>query len=99
MGRRHRPSGSLAGMELPRRLAPPRMRPGIVARPRLSRALDSGEHASLTLVVGRGGSGKTGAVELWLAERGQAAGWLRADARDDDAIRLWSSVATAVERV
>src|SRR3954453_11459086 len=86
-------------MELPRRLAPPRLRRGIVARPRLSRALDRAWEASLTLVVAPAGYGKTVAVELWLAERGQAAGWVRADARDDDAIRLWSSVATAVERV
>jgi LuxR family maltose regulon positive regulatory protein len=86
-------------MEPPRRLAPPRLRRGIVARPRLSRALDSGWDASLTLVVAPAGYGKTVAVELWLAERGHAAAWVRADARDDDPVRLWSSVATAVERV
>ena len=72
-------------MEPPRRLAPPRLRRGIVARPRLSRALDSGWEASLTLVVAPAGYGKTVAVELWLAERGHAAAWVRADARDDDA--------------
>src|SRR4051794_14091082 len=91
--------GSVARMEPPRRLAPPRLRRGIVARPRLSRALDSGGDASLTLVVAPAGYGKTVAVELWLAERRQAAAWVRADERDDDAIRLWSSVAAAVERV
>jgi LuxR family transcriptional regulator, maltose regulon positive regulatory protein len=53
----------------------------------------------LTLVVAPAGYGKTVAVELWLAERGHAAAWVRADARDDDAMRLWSSLATAVERV
>src|SRR3954447_15820082 len=86
-------------MELARRLAPPRLRRGIVARPRVSRALDSAWEASLTLVVAPAGYGKTVAVELWLAERGHATAWVRADARDDDSIRLWSSVATAVERV
>src|SRR3954452_8014833 len=86
-------------MELARRLAPPRLRRGIVARPRLSRALDSGWEGSLTLVVAPAGYGKTVAVEAWLAERGHAAAWVRADARDDDPIRLWSSLATAVERV
>ena len=86
-------------MELPRRLAPPRLRRGIVARPRLSRALDSGWDVSLTLVVGPAGYGKTVAVELWLAERGHTAAWVVADARDDDPVRLWASVASAVERV
>ncbi len=53
----------------------------------------------MTLVVAPAGYGKTVAVELWLAERGHAAAWVSADARDDDPVRLWSSVATAVERV
>ena len=53
----------------------------------------------MTLVVAPAGYGKTVAVELWLAERGHAAAWVRADARDDDPMRLWSSLATAVERV
>src|SRR4051812_37706554 len=86
-------------MEPPRRLAPPRLRRGIVARPRLSRALDSGWEASLTLVVAPAGYGKTVAVELWLAERGHTAAWVRADARDDDSMRLWSSLVAAVQRV
>src|SRR4051812_38240989 len=86
-------------MEPPRRLAPPRLRRGIVARSRLSRALDSGANASLTLVVAPAGYGKTVAVEAWLAERGHAAAGGGAGARDDDPVRLWSSVATVVERV
>ena len=53
----------------------------------------------MTLVVAPPGYGKTVAVEQWLTERGHAAAWVRADARDDDPMRLWSSVATAVERV
>ncbi len=53
----------------------------------------------MTLVVGPAGYGKTVAVELWLAERGHTAAWVVADARDDDPVRLWASVASAVERV
>src|SRR4051794_7636215 len=86
-------------MNPPRRTAPPRMRRGIVERSRLSRALDSGGAASLTLVVAPVGYGKTVAVEMWLAERGHATAWVRADSRDDDPIRLWASLSTAVERV
>src|SRR3954465_14012669 len=86
-------------MEPPRRLAPPRLRRGIVARPHLSQALDSGWDASLTLVVAPAGYGKTVAVETWLAERGHAAAWVRTDARDDDPARPWWSGAAPVERV
>jgi LuxR family maltose regulon positive regulatory protein len=85
-------------MDPPGRLAPPRQRRGLVARPRLSRVLDGGREASLTLVVAPPGYGKTIAVEQWLAERGHDAAWVRADARDEDPVRLWASVAAAVER-
>src|SRR5262245_2801242 len=84
-------------MEPPRRLSPPQLRPGIVARPRLSAVLESGSEVPLTLVSAAPGYGKTVAVGLWLAEQRHASAWVRADARDDDSIRLWSSVATAVE--
>ncbi len=53
----------------------------------------------MTLVVAPAGYGKTVAVELWLAEQGHTAAWVRADARDDDSMRLWSSLVAAVERV
>src|SRR5262245_37696681 len=85
-------------MGLPRRLAPPRLRRGIVTRPRVSRALDRGRDASLPLVVAPPGYGKTVAVETWIAESGRDAAWVRTDSRDSDAVRLWTSIATAVER-
>src|SRR3954470_12076212 len=85
-------------MHPPNRLAPPRLRRGIVTRHRLSRALDNGQGASLTLVVAPAGYGKTVAVERWLAGNGHDVAWVRADARDDDPVRLWSSLATAVQR-
>ena len=86
-------------MKPPRRLAAPPLRRGIVPRPRLNSALDSGGAAALTLVVAPTGYGKTVAVEAWSAERGLATAWVRADSRDDDPVRLWTSLTTAVERV
>ena len=83
-------------MEPPRRLTPPPLRRGIVKRPRLGRLLDGGGDAQLTLLAAPAGYGKTVAVETWLAERGFEFVWVRADARDDDAVRLWSSVAVGV---
>ena len=51
------------------RAAPPRR--GIVARPRLSGRSTAVADASFTLVAAPAGYGKTVAVELWLAGRGQ----------------------------
>src|SRR3954451_18241698 len=85
-------------MEPPSRVAPRRLRRGIVARPRLSRALDRGHDVSLTLVVAPAGYGKTVAVELWRSEGARVTAWVLTDARDDDPVRLWSSVAGAVDR-
>jgi LuxR family maltose regulon positive regulatory protein len=83
-------------MQPPRRLTPPPLRRGIIRRPRLGRLLDGGGDAQLTLLAAPAGYGKTVAVETWLAERGHEFVWVRADARDDDPVRLWSSVAIGV---
>jgi LuxR family maltose regulon positive regulatory protein len=62
----------------------------------LGRLLDGGGDAQLTLLAAPAGYGKTVAVETWLAERGHEFVWVRADARDDDPVRLWSSVAVGL---
>jgi LuxR family maltose regulon positive regulatory protein len=77
---------------------PGRLRNGIVKRPRLDHELDRGWDASLTLVVAPAGYGKTVAVQTWLAGRAHAAAWVPVDVGDNDPVRLWSSIATAVER-
>jgi LuxR family transcriptional regulator, maltose regulon positive regulatory protein len=83
-------------VEPPRRLTPPPLRRGIVRRPRLGRLLDAGGDAQLTLLAAPAGYGKTVAAETWLAARGHQFVWIRADARDDDSVRLWSSIAVGV---
>ena len=68
-------------------------------RARASNAeLDRSWDASLTLVAAPAGYGKTVAVETWAAGRGHTAAWVHLHASDNDFIRLWSSVAAAVER-
>ncbi|MDA0159091.1 LuxR C-terminal-related transcriptional regulator [Solirubrobacter ginsenosidimutans] len=67
-------------------------------RPRVENALDRGWEASLTLVVAPAGYGKTIAVESWIANRGNVAASVVADPSDNDPVRLWTSIATAVER-
>ena len=72
---------------------------GVVDRPRVRRALDAGHDASLTLVAAPAGYGKTTAVRAWCAEFDGAVAWVTLDAGDNDPVRLWRYVATAVDRV
>ncbi len=61
--------------------------------------LDDFEDAALTLVAAPAGYGKSIAVREWLTSRGTAFAWVTLDAGDNDCVRLWTYVATAVDRV
>jgi LuxR family transcriptional regulator, maltose regulon positive regulatory protein len=81
------------------KLAAPRVRAGLVERPRVSRALDGGSDATLTLVAAPPGYGKTTAVREWCSRQEAPLVWVTLDAGDNDPSRLWMYVATAVDRV
>jgi LuxR family transcriptional regulator, maltose regulon positive regulatory protein len=80
------------------KMAAPRRRSGLVERPRVVRALDATAEALLTLVAAPAGYGKTTAVRAWCDIRGTAVAWVTLDAGDNDPVRLWRYVATAVDR-
>jgi LuxR family maltose regulon positive regulatory protein len=95
-------AGPLGGRELPlaeAKLAAPRQRSGMVDRQRVMRILDACHEAVLTLVAAPAGYGKTTAVRAWCASRSAPLAWVTLDAGDNDPVRLWSYVATAVDRV
>jgi LuxR family transcriptional regulator, maltose regulon positive regulatory protein len=81
------------------KLAVPSLRHGVVDRPRIMRALDAGLDAALTLVAAPAGYGKTTAVRAWCASLEAGLAWVTLDVGDDDPVRLWKYIATAVERV
>src|SRR5262245_10812578 len=81
------------------KLAPPRLRPELLSRPRVAAALDAGGGAALTLVSAPPGYGKTTAVRAWCAGTRAALAWVTLDARDNDPVLFWTYVATAVDRV
>jgi LuxR family maltose regulon positive regulatory protein len=81
------------------KLAAPRTRAGMVERRRVVEALDAGDDAALTLVAGPPGYGKTTAVRAWCSGQDAALAWVTLDAGDNDPGRLWTYVATAVDRV
>ncbi len=74
-------------------------RRGIVARPRVAAALDRGWSTSLTLLAAPAGYGKSVAVESWANAAGHQVAWARLHDSDNDFVRLWSSIASAVERL
>jgi LuxR family maltose regulon positive regulatory protein len=82
------------------KLVPPRLRPGVVSRPRLFAVLDRRAETALTLITAPAGSGKTELVVSWLETHPEVAvAWLSLDARDSDPLRFWTHVAHSVDRV
>lgn len=81
------------------KLFPPRLRTERVQRPRILSALDASDEVALTLVSAAPGYGKTTAVRAWCAARQTAPAWVTLDVGDNDPVRLWTYVATAVDRV
>ncbi len=101
MGVRGDAARSLAGAPplIETKLIPPRSRPELVARPRLLRTLDELSSAALTLVDAPVGFGKTVLAQTWGAQSDTAVAWVSIDSADDDPVRLWTYVATAVDRI
>ncbi len=79
------------------KLEAPRRRGGALDRPRIRQALDA--RAVLTLVGAPAGYGKTTAVRSWCATQDDALAWVTLDAEDNDPTRLWTYVATALDRI
>jgi LuxR family maltose regulon positive regulatory protein len=76
------------------KLAPPRLRGPLVARPALLDRLDAGRDRKLTLITAPAGFGKTTLVAAWLERlaaqpRSCAAAWVTLDERDNDPGRFW----------
>ncbi len=81
------------------KLMPPRVHPGTLRRARLLEMLDDDSGASLTVLNATVGYGKTTLVRSWCVERPEAVIWVTLDSADDDPVRLWAHLATAVERL
>ena len=77
----------------------PRVQPRMLRRARLLEMLDGDDAAALTLINAPVGYGKTTLLRLWCIERPEAVMWMTLDAADDDPVRLWTHLATAVERL
>lgn len=79
------------------KLFAPRRRRGLVPRPRLTKLLERGLDAKLTLVSAPPGFGKTSLVADWLAEQRPA--WVALDPAENDPVTFWRYVVAALDRV
>ena len=80
------------------KIEPPRLRTGHVARPELVERLRRGLHRRLTLIEAPAGSGKTTLLVEWrVAEEGRVPfAWLSLDDADNDPVRFWTYVSSAL---
>ena len=88
---------ALASPLLMTKLHVPRLRRGLISRPRLTAQLDDGFTQPLSLITAPAGFGKTTLIADWLSQRNLPAAWVSLDAGDDDPARFWSYVIAALE--
>ena len=82
------------------KLRPPPPRPEWVTRSRLVDELVMASQRPVTLIAAPAGYGKTTAVTQWLASTSgpATAAWVSLDTADNDPVRLWTHIATALDR-
>src|SRR5687768_16008534 len=69
----------------------------LVERPRLFERLQAGVEGQVTLVCGPAGSGKTALLSSWLRhEPGLPVAWVSLEPPDDEPVRFWDAVLTAL---
>jgi ATP/maltotriose-dependent transcriptional regulator MalT len=82
------------------KLAIPPPRRGAVPRPRLHVSLLHSAETPLTVVVAPAGWGKTTLLSQWAHDPAESRGiaWLSLDVSDDDPLRFWTYVVSALQR-
>jgi LuxR family maltose regulon positive regulatory protein len=91
-----------AGPLLETKLYVPRLRRGLVARPRLIERMRRGAESKLTLISAPAGFGKTTLLAEWLAAAPAAersAAWVSLDQDDNQPVSFWTYVITALQTV
>jgi LuxR family transcriptional regulator, maltose regulon positive regulatory protein len=82
------------------KLRPPQTRSAWVMRSRLLEELEHATQRAVTLIAAPAGYGKTTVVAQWLASdlRPKIVAWISLDTADNDPVRLWTNIATALAR-
>src|SRR5437764_15492378 len=77
----------------------PRVHAGMLRRTRLLEMLDDHGASALTVLDAGVGYGKTTLMRSWCIERSEPVIWMTLDPADDDPVRLWTHLASAVDRL
>ena len=78
----------------------PKLRRGLVTRPRLGERLRRGAESRLTLLSAPAGFGKTTLLAEWLGEKSsedRCVAWLSLDPADSEPASFWTYVVTAIQ--
>jgi LuxR family transcriptional regulator, maltose regulon positive regulatory protein len=78
------------------KLMPPRLPAGILPREHLLARLDAGLTKKISLVSAPTGFGKTTLVRTWIANREFTSAWVTLDEHDNDPVRFWTYVCSAL---
>jgi len=90
----------VAGPLIATKLYVPKVRRGLVARPRLLERLRRGADSRLTLLSAPAGFGKTTLLAEWLGEtpgEDHSVAWLSLDPSDNEPSSFWTYVVTALQ--
>jgi LuxR family maltose regulon positive regulatory protein len=78
------------------KLMPPRLPSAVIQRDELLARLDNGLTRKVSLVTAPTGFGKTTLVRLWTAGGAFASAWVTLDENDNDPVRFWTYVCSAL---
>jgi LuxR family transcriptional regulator, maltose regulon positive regulatory protein len=96
MNEAQRATTRIAGKLLHTKLMAPRLPETIITRGGLLTRLDEGLSKKLIVVAAPTGFGKTTLVSSWIAARDFASAWVTLDPNDNDPVRFWTYVITAL---
>jgi LuxR family maltose regulon positive regulatory protein len=78
---------------------PPRLSPSVVPREELLARLDEGLTRKVILVTAPTGFGKTTLVRLWIGSRDFPSAWVTLDDHDNDPVRFWTYICSALRTI
>jgi len=81
------------------KLMPPRLPSAAIQRDDLLARLDAGLAKKVVLVSAPTGFGKTTLIRMWMANRDFSSAWVTLDEHDNDPVRFWTYVCSALRTI
>jgi LuxR family maltose regulon positive regulatory protein len=78
---------------------PPRLSPAVIQREELLTRLDEGLTKKVIIITAPTGFGKTTLVRMWIGSRDFASVWVTLDEHDNDPVRFWTYISSALRTI